>query len=149
MARYKQMRYRMLNWADWKVRQKDGIGRYARMRWEAPTDPEARMPWEADVVRPDEQDAWEIDKALRSIALPTELRATVECYYPTGVRPSGRSWSACRWPRAPCSTALIGSTTCCCGTCRRRPAAWWCEGGVLRTVPNRYICAKLGVDVDA
>lgn len=81
MARYKQMRYRMLNWADWKVRQKDGIGRYARMRWEAPTDPEARMPWEADVVRPDEQDAWEIDKALRSIALPTELRATVECYY--------------------------------------------------------------------
>lgn len=81
MARYKQMRDRMLNWAEWKVRQKDGIGRYARMRWEAPTDPEARMPWEADVVRPDEQDAWEIDKALRQISLPTELRATVECYY--------------------------------------------------------------------
>lgn len=82
MAKHKQMRDRMLNWADWKVRQKDGIGRYARMRWEVPTDAETtRMPWEADVVRPDEQDAWEIDKALRSIALPTELRATVECYY--------------------------------------------------------------------
>lgn len=81
MAKHKLMRQRMLNWADWKVRQKDGIGRYARMRWEVPTDAESRMPWEADVVRPDEQDAWEIDKALRSIALPTELRATVECYY--------------------------------------------------------------------
>lgn len=81
MAKHKQMRDRMLNWADWKVRQKDGIGRYARMRWEPPTAAESRMPWESDVVRPDEQDAWEIDKALRSIALPTELRATVECYY--------------------------------------------------------------------
>lgn len=81
MARHKQMRDRVLNWADWKVRQKDGIGRYARMRWEPPTAAENRMPWETDVVRPNEEDAWAIDLALRSIQLPSELRATVECYY--------------------------------------------------------------------
>ena len=78
MARYKQMRYRMLNWADWKVRQKDGIGRYARMRRRL--DPEARMPWEADVVRPDEQDAWEIGQGV-AFDRTSDRVATAECYH--------------------------------------------------------------------
>ena len=69
MAKHKQMRDRMLNWADWKVRrQKDGIGRYARMRWEPPTAAESRMPWESDVVRPDEQDAGDRQGAAQHCA---------------------------------------------------------------------------------
>lgn len=80
MAKHKQMRDRMLNWADWKVRQKDGIGRYAHMRWEAPTAKPTEV-FEADIVRPNDEDAWEIDQALRAVALPSDLRATVECYY--------------------------------------------------------------------
>lgn len=80
MARHKQMRDRMFNWADWKVRQKDGMGRYARMKWESPT-PSETAPWEPDIVRPNDEDAWAVDLALREVSLPSELRATVECYY--------------------------------------------------------------------
>ena len=80
MAKNRQMRDRMFNWADWKVRQKDGIGRYAHMRWEVPTPKETEV-FEADIVRPNDEDAWEIDQALRAVVLPSDLRATVECYY--------------------------------------------------------------------
>jgi len=80
MAKHREMRDRMHNWADWKVRQKDGIGRYAHMRWEVPTPKETEV-FEADIVRPNDEDAWAVDQALRSVALPSELRATVECYY--------------------------------------------------------------------
>ena len=80
MAKHREMRDRMHNWADWKVRQKDGIGRYARMRWEVPTPKETEV-FEADIVRPNDEDAWAVDQALRSVALPSERRATVERYY--------------------------------------------------------------------
>lgn len=80
MAKHREMRDRMHNWADWKVRQKDGIGRYAHMRWEVPTPKETEV-FEADIVRPNDEDAWAVDQALRAVALPSELRATVECYY--------------------------------------------------------------------
>ena len=94
MARYKQM-VCMPNCTDWKVRQKDGIiGRYARMRWGGAYRPgERRMPGGRRGAT-DEQDAWEIDKALRLIALPTELRATVECYHLDRRSTERRSWSA-------------------------------------------------------
>lgn len=80
MAKHREMRDRMHNWADWKVRQKYGIGRYAHMRWEVPTPKETEV-FEADIVRPNDEDAWAVDQALRAVALPSELRATVECYY--------------------------------------------------------------------
>lgn len=80
MARFNWMRQRVENWANWKVRQFDGGGRFASVNLTdptpAPTDPYADAP-----VRPNEEDAWEIDAAFKQVQMPSELKATLECHY--------------------------------------------------------------------
>lgn len=80
MAKFKWMRQRMENWSAWKVRQHAGAGRYASVNL---TDPTAKStePYADAPVRPSEEDAWEIDAALRVVLVQSELRAVVECYY--------------------------------------------------------------------
>lgn len=80
MARYRWMRQRMENWAAWKARTEDGGGRFTSVDLTDPT-PAATDPYASAPVRPSEEDAWEIEGALRAIALASELRATIECYY--------------------------------------------------------------------
>jgi hypothetical protein len=81
MAKLQWMRDRVENWAAWRVRRNSGgVGRYAAMTYEDPaqrgTDPYADAP-----VKPHEEDAWEIDAAMRVVLVSTELRATIECHY--------------------------------------------------------------------
>jgi hypothetical protein len=80
MARFSWMRARVENWANWKVRQFDGGGRYASVKLTdptpAPTDPYADAP-----IHPNEEDAWAIESALRVVVLASELKATLECHY--------------------------------------------------------------------
>jgi hypothetical protein len=80
MARFNWMRQRVENWAAWKVRQFDGGGRFASVKLEDPT-PASTEPYADAPIRPNEEDAWAIDAALRVVVKASELRATLECHY--------------------------------------------------------------------
>lgn len=81
MARFQWMRDRMENWAAWRVRQHAGAGRYASVNLAEAATPKATDPYADAPVRPHEEDAWEVDAALRVVLIVSELRATIECYY--------------------------------------------------------------------
>jgi hypothetical protein len=70
----------MENWAAWKVRQHAGAGRYASVNLADPT-PKSTDPYSDAPVRPHEEDAWDIDAALRHVVVASDLRATIECHY--------------------------------------------------------------------
>ena len=80
MAKLSEMRARVENWANWKRRQADGVGRYASVNMTDPT-PVATDPYAQTPIHPNEEDAWAVETAMRAVIVASELRATIECHY--------------------------------------------------------------------